>query len=296
MLRVPSGDGAQACSPLVVAEPGDYYLERDVSIDGDVGIVIKAKDVLLDLNGHTVSGPKNIDSKSIGIHVKSAQNVRIVGGRVDGFRYGILASTTSDLTVQAVEVSQSLNIGISVGGPRTRIEGCHVHDIGGIGDEAYAVGVNILGGGDGVMLLRSTIANIYRQSQADPATVGEGCAVVCSSSAGSIVVRDNVLTNDRVEAKTIGVFCGGRDQVVQNNLIRNFQFGVMGGGSEDRATDVVDNCLVTKPAIGGSEGLSVVFGKVTGNVVVGFHHGGRPNLSADSNTFLDQTGGVHCLV
>jgi hypothetical protein len=292
MHRVPSDGGAVSCKPLVVTEPGDYYLERDIFIDGDIGILIEAEDVFLDLNGRTVSGPREVDSKSIGVLVKSARNVRIAGGRVDGFRFGVLSPKTRDLTVEAVEVSESLNIGISVGGVRARIEGCHVHDIGGIRDEAYAVGVNVMGG-EGVMLARSTIANIYRQGQADPATVGEGCAVVCSSNAGSIVVRDNVMTNDRVEAKTIGVFGGGGDHLVRNNLIRNFQFGVQGGGAPDRPTNVVDNYLVTKPAIGESEGLCVVYGRVTGNVVVGFQYGGRPNLSADSNRFLDQSGGVY---
>ncbi|MCL6583131.1 MAG: right-handed parallel beta-helix repeat-containing protein [bacterium] len=87
--------------PIVIDQPGHYILTDNINLNADAGtssyllkanaIEIRASDVTLDLNGHTISGPQSAGS-GIGILVSQGENVEIINGTVRGFFSGIKLS------------------------------------------------------------------------------------------------------------------------------------------------------------------------------------------------------------
>ena len=77
--------------PASITKPGCYLLNSDwVLTEPNVdGIVIKANDVRIDLNGHVIKGFKSPSSTSNGIYGDSIKNIIIENGTIDGFFYGI---------------------------------------------------------------------------------------------------------------------------------------------------------------------------------------------------------------
>ncbi|HLQ05935.1 MAG TPA: NosD domain-containing protein, partial [Verrucomicrobiae bacterium] len=105
----------QATGPTVTADPtsapslaiapreakcaaeitGDFVLANDVRCAGDA-FVIKVDNVVLDLNGHTLSGPgtgpqtwPNPQLDSVGVRVGGHTNVTVRNGTIDGFSTGV---------------------------------------------------------------------------------------------------------------------------------------------------------------------------------------------------------------
>ncbi len=105
----------QATGPTVTADPtsapslaiaqreakcgaeitGDFVLANDLKCAGDA-FVIKVDNVVLDLNGHTLSGPgmgpqtwPNPQLDSVGVRVGGHTNVTVRNGTIDGFSTGV---------------------------------------------------------------------------------------------------------------------------------------------------------------------------------------------------------------
>jgi hypothetical protein len=104
MLGIVSG--AQAADvteitscPHNISSPGPYRLVVDCVVVNGSGIAITAgtRDVELDLDGHTISGP-GCDVSALGINVSGATNVRITNGTLRNLGWGIQA-TGSDHNV-----------------------------------------------------------------------------------------------------------------------------------------------------------------------------------------------------
>jgi len=74
---------------------GDFVLANDLSCAGDA-FVIHVDDVVLDLNGHTLTGPgmgpqtwPNPQLDSVGVRVGGHKNVTVRGGKINSFSTGI---------------------------------------------------------------------------------------------------------------------------------------------------------------------------------------------------------------
>lgn len=83
-----------------IDEPGNYVLIESCVVKGD-GISIRASNVQLNLNGHTLSGPGvgpapgvGCDGSSVGITVFGS-NVHVTGGTVKDFQTGVSVRTIS---------------------------------------------------------------------------------------------------------------------------------------------------------------------------------------------------------
>lgn len=272
---------------IVIDTPGNYFLACDMVVEGDFAIRVNSDNVVLDLNGKTIRKAAPSDKPSFGVHVTKTQGLKIYNGKVNGFSHGVHSVSSSHVQIIGVDASRSTNIGFTIGGGDVRVVGCRADDIGGFSSEAYAVGVNIFSGHD-MVVERCHFSNIYRQPDADPALQGEGCGVICAAIARSTTIVGNVIVNDRVEPKTIGVFGGqGGAHVLKNNLIRNFHTAIMGGGVKGFPTHAVGNALWLDSPVANSEGLCVVYGTIERNLVVGFERGGRPTVETALNTIFE---------
>ena len=79
--------------------------------DGD-GLTIGADGVTLDLKGHTITGPGiyvNPPFGNSGVDVPvSRRDVTVTNGTVTGFRYGVRADTTTDVTITKMRIHRTL--------------------------------------------------------------------------------------------------------------------------------------------------------------------------------------------
>src|ERR1700759_2060886 len=72
--------------PFFINDPGKYELDFDLTANGTDGITVQAANVVVDLNGFTLTG----GGKNVGIAVSpNMDNVTVRNGRVTGFFYGV---------------------------------------------------------------------------------------------------------------------------------------------------------------------------------------------------------------
>jgi parallel beta-helix repeat protein len=87
-----------------------YRLAADVPHDSGV-VVIRGNDITVDFGGATVEGmPAGNDpdlASGIAIRVEGGRNVRIVNARIRGYRIGILARGTTNLTIEGVDAGNN---------------------------------------------------------------------------------------------------------------------------------------------------------------------------------------------
>jgi parallel beta-helix repeat protein len=87
-----------ATTPLIIDQPGHYNVTRDLVSSGSA-ILIAANGVVLDLHGHTISGPGSAEFGFTGIAVQNASGVTIENGVLTGFYFAIYLQSASGSTV-----------------------------------------------------------------------------------------------------------------------------------------------------------------------------------------------------
>jgi hypothetical protein len=128
-----------------ITAPGRYVVTRDFSFASGNGIAIRANNVTLDLNGHTITGPACTAGENVIAIVTSTatQGIVIQNGRLISACNGISAGNTNRLTVRVerVEVGGA-SVGIVIDSAEyAEILGCYVHDVAvGIGIDVRAIG------------------------------------------------------------------------------------------------------------------------------------------------------------
>lgn len=79
-------DAQPITGPAIIDSPGNYRLTDDFTVTQGDGIVIRASHVRLWLGEHRLSGPGNKLGRAIAI--EGAQDVHVVGGRIETFGIG----------------------------------------------------------------------------------------------------------------------------------------------------------------------------------------------------------------
>lgn len=247
---------------------GECYLANDINVSGGTALTFTQPGVRLNMAGKTIRNtsphPTNL---SMGIRGRSANNFVITDGSITGFRFGINSSTPWT-RIEHVDFSDCLYIGANLTGHTSKVISCTADRIGGVSDEAYAIGLNISGSGG--LVEGNYFRNIYRQSGAPPSTAGEGAAVVINAAAGDCDVVRNRFENDQIEDKTIAIFTGrGGAHTVAQNTVRGFKVGI-NGGFPTGPLQAVENTLWMRSPKVGSVAISGNHGLAEGNLIVGY--------------------------
>ena len=110
-----------AANATAASDPGcgatvthSLVLHHDVLHCSGAGLIITADDVVLDLNGHTVSGTGT--EGFAGVQVTSRRRVTIRGGTISGFDNGIYFINTNTSTVQSTRLVDNTAGALSVAG------------------------------------------------------------------------------------------------------------------------------------------------------------------------------------
>lgn len=274
--------------PCTISTYGEYYLANDIVSSTSPAINIQSY-CRINPNGKTISVTcsDSAASPNIGILVNAASPYQVnIEGTLyfSGVRFGILSSSPYTRIGYGVDFSGCKYCGVSFsqGADNSWVRYCSANGIGGITDDAYAIGVNV--GANNCLVDSNQFTNIYRQSGASSSLVGEGCPVILSSSSSNGIVRNNFIMNDTAQANTIGVFGGaGGSHVISRNVFKDFNIGIQGGGSPSSALTIEKNVLWME-SLAGSVGIQAVYGTASYNLLAGYDTAFNGSITQTGNT------------
>ena len=101
-----------SCGQLVTQ---NVVLTSNLNCAESDGLIVGASDIVVDLNGHTISGP-DVDSDTktsskVGIMIPNMNNVVVQDGTIEGFQAGILMTGSQNVEVKGI-VAKNNQIGL----------------------------------------------------------------------------------------------------------------------------------------------------------------------------------------
>ncbi|MBI5226888.1 right-handed parallel beta-helix repeat-containing protein, partial [Candidatus Micrarchaeota archaeon] len=98
-----------------VASAGRFNLTADLFIGNDICVNITASDVLLDCEGHMISGNRfSSETGNVGVKVNTENNVTIRNCRIQNFSSAILVSGSSNVTIYNNTLTNNTHHGVRV--------------------------------------------------------------------------------------------------------------------------------------------------------------------------------------
>jgi hypothetical protein len=105
--------------PYTIANPGSYILTSNLSVaGGNNGIVIGANGVTVDLNGFSINGGGVLCGVTNARAIMAAnpgQQVIVRNGFITGFCFGVVLHTTTEVTVERMNIVTTGNQAIGTG-------------------------------------------------------------------------------------------------------------------------------------------------------------------------------------
>lgn len=196
-VRLP---GTPISGPTTIAQPGHYYLTKDISFGGaGTAITISASDVTLDLGGFTIDGDDAVGGSGIAVSGSPvAQAVEIRNGHVRDFQFGIVASAGEAVVIDNVLVASNVR-GVELG-QRSVIKNCTVVD-------STETGIYVPGS-------RAVVRDCFVTGNAGPGVTLSGSwstiessVVVQNNTSGAVGWRDVVVSDgvyNALRGNTVG--------------------------------------------------------------------------------------------
>ena len=107
--------------PLAISPSCGQVITQNVVLTSNLncaetdGLILNANDIVIDLNGHAISGPdvgsQEKTSNKVGIMAPNVNNIVIKDGTIKGFQAGILMTGSQNVEIMGV-ISQENQIGI----------------------------------------------------------------------------------------------------------------------------------------------------------------------------------------
>lgn len=217
---------------MVYDQPGTYTLEQDLS-SKTCGIMIKASDVTIDLNGHHIQGPNDLRLVNYGIVAVDKSNIKIKNGSIDGFGFGVALSSKNGVgnkvrgnEVTDMTISNSPLRGILIHGYNGRADSNKVSNSGGslAYPDAYGFGIEMFG--PDCMVSNNEVVDTYGSTS--PGTyIGEGVAISFSFYNTNCVAENNTVYNNRAvtNKSTFGFWVDVYSVVtIRNNNVNNMHY------------------------------------------------------------------------
>ncbi|HET9807473.1 MAG TPA: hypothetical protein VFP49_11230, partial [Nitrososphaeraceae archaeon] len=106
--------------PLTISPSCGQVITQNVILTSNLncadsdGLIVGASDIVIDLNGHTISGP-DVDSQEktsskVGVMIPNMNNVVVQDGTIQGFQAGILLTGSQNVEIKGI-VSKDNQIG-----------------------------------------------------------------------------------------------------------------------------------------------------------------------------------------
>ena len=103
--------------PLAISPSCGQVITQNVILTSNLncaesdGLIVNAGDIVIDLNGHTISGP-DVDSDTktsskVGIMIPNMNNVIVQDGTIEGFQAGILMTGSQNVEIKGLVVKNN---------------------------------------------------------------------------------------------------------------------------------------------------------------------------------------------
>jgi parallel beta-helix repeat protein len=103
--------------PLAISPSCGQVITQNVVLTSNLncaetdGLIVNAGDIVIDLNGHTISGP-DIDSDTqtsskVGIMIPNVNNVVVQEGTIEGFQAGVLMTGSQNVEVKGMVIKNN---------------------------------------------------------------------------------------------------------------------------------------------------------------------------------------------
>jgi hypothetical protein len=208
--------------PFVIATSGNYYLPANLTFTAAAGaaITITASEVVLDLNGRTLSS--GIPTAfTVGVLVFNSLDVTVQNGDIDNFGYAgvYLAPNSTDVnaknTVDNIKFNNNLIGVLSISGTSNWVKNC------------------VIDGGDvGIMFQAdngSRASNNILQLQTAHELLGMGVGLVSMGSGGVYFENNEVLKG----SNPVGQFMSGTDKFRFETFVGFSTLGPHTGGTDE---------------------------------------------------------------
>ena len=117
----PTATPQSSSQPLAISPSCGQVITQNVILTSNLncaesdGLIVGASDIVVDLNGHTISGP-DVDSDTktsskVGIMIPNMNNVVVQDGTIEGFQAGILMTGSQNVEVKGI-VAKNNQIGL----------------------------------------------------------------------------------------------------------------------------------------------------------------------------------------
>jgi parallel beta-helix repeat protein len=110
----------QQQQPLAISPSCGQVITQNVVLTSNLdcadsdGLIVGASDIVIDLNGHTISGPdaesQEKTSSKVGVMIPNMNNVVVQDGTINGFQAGILMTGSQNVEIKGI-VSKDNQIG-----------------------------------------------------------------------------------------------------------------------------------------------------------------------------------------
>jgi hypothetical protein len=208
--------------PFVISTSGNYYLPANLTFTAAAGaaITITASEVVLDLNGRTLSS--GIPTAfTVGVLVFNSLDVTVQNGDIDNFGYAgvYLAPNSTDVnaknTVDNIKFNNNLIGVLSISGTSNWVKNC------------------VIDGGDvGIMFQAdngSRASNNILQLQTAHELLGMGVGLVSMGSGGVYFENNEVLKG----SNPVGQFMSGTDKFRFETFVGFSTLGPHTGGTDE---------------------------------------------------------------
>jgi hypothetical protein len=208
--------------PFTITAPGIYCLNASASVAGNA-IMIDADDVVVDLNGHAISG----SGGGVGIQSTDEKNITIRNGTVRGFAWGIAlgnAGTGDSYVVEHMRVENSADVGLSIVGRGAVVRHNKLIGNGGTPGPGARYGINVSGPG----------SHVHDNEVVDTGlgAPGEVDAIRVAFASGSVVQRNVVANSAAAGPFSRGIlFMKATGSAAVGNRINGMAIGIQFSGS-----------------------------------------------------------------
>jgi len=180
--------------PLTISASGSYCLTGNLASSSGTAITIQADNVVLDLNGHTLSGPGG--SSSIGIASNLRRGLRIHNGTLRGF-------------TNAVFIDDH-NSPFTYGGVSSR------HEVNDLRIEGAYTAISVVG----------SYSSIHHNTIMDSTQYGIFSASISGAGSGAVNILANQIFNTGSTSAAnpvYGISAGGMGSLIQDNAVANLR-------------------------------------------------------------------------
>jgi hypothetical protein len=181
--------------PLTISAPGSYCLTGDLAISSGTAINIQSDNVVLDLNGHTLSGPGG-SASTTGIFSNMRRGVRVHNGTLRGFLNGVLIDDH--------------NSPFTYGGVSSR------HEVNDLRVEGAYTGISVVG----------SYSSVHHNIVIGSAQIGIFTATISGTGSGAVNVLANQVFNTGSTSAAnpvYGISAGGMGSLIQDNVVANLR-------------------------------------------------------------------------